>query len=161
MNSAHIHLLLNHFPIVGTVIGFLLMILGFLLKNTTVKRVASGVFIFSALMAIPAFLTGEGAEDAVENLPGVKEGLSERHENIASVFIWITSILGVFAVIGLLADLLRKPFGKYLYIITLVISMGAIGIAKQLGTTGGEIRHTEIRTGALPHGGTNAIEDDD
>ena len=37
MNDAHLHLLVNHFPIIGTVFGLGVLISGILLKNNSVK----------------------------------------------------------------------------------------------------------------------------
>jgi hypothetical protein len=149
MNQASVHLLLNHVPIIGTVIGMLVMIAGFIFKNVYVKRTALGIFILASLAAIPVFLTGEGAEDAVEKLPGVSKSIAENHEDLALIFIWILGGIGVLSIISFATDLMNLQFGKYLYIIILIISVGAVGMAKQVGTTGGEIRHTEIRSGAV------------
>jgi hypothetical protein len=57
MNTVHWHLLLNHLPIIGGIIGMGILVAGFVLKNNPiVKRTALGVFVFSAVFAIPAFL---------------------------------------------------------------------------------------------------------
>ena len=58
MNQAHLHLLLNHLPILGALFGLLILAGGFLLKYDTVKRTALGLFVLSAILAIPAYLTG-------------------------------------------------------------------------------------------------------
>ncbi len=71
MNQAHFHLILNHLPILGILFGLIILTGGFLTKNAAVKRTALGMFVLSAIFAIPAYLTGEGAEEVVENLPGV------------------------------------------------------------------------------------------
>lgn len=60
MNPVHLHLLLNHFPIIGTVLG----ISGFdrrfsNCKIISVKNVAFGLFIFTAVISVPTFLSGE------------------------------------------------------------------------------------------------------
>lgn len=38
MNLAHLHLLLNHFPIIGTIVAFGLFITSFVGKNDDLKR---------------------------------------------------------------------------------------------------------------------------
>lgn len=163
MNQAHWHLILNHLPILGTLFGILVLLVGFLVKQESVKRTGLGLFIFSALIAIPAFLTGEGAEDVVEGLPGVGENLIERHEDLANFFLWTVIGLGVLALATLLASLNGWKAASLLSLITLVVALGTMVLAQQVGTSGGEIRHTEIRAnaagqGALPDQGG---EDDD
>lgn len=152
MNQAHLHLLFNHLPIIGTLIGLLTLIAGFLLGNTMVKRTALGIFVFSALCAIAAMLTGEGAEEVVEHLPGLNGGFIKSHEEMAEIFIWLTNVLGISALATLILDIKENALSKILYFVTLAIGLGAMFVGQQVGTTGGEIRHTEIRTGATQVG---------
>ncbi|MCB9266722.1 MAG: hypothetical protein H6558_16980 [Lewinellaceae bacterium] len=144
MNQAHIHLLLTHLPIVGSLLGVLALLAGFAFRSEPVKRTALGLFLFAALSAIPTFLTGEGAEEMVENVPGVREGLIGRHEDMASIFIWLISGLGLLSIATLAASLKNASLSKALYAITLISSLATAGMATQVGATGGKIRHTEI-----------------
>jgi len=146
MNTAQWHLLLNHLPIIGTVIGTLIMSAGFILKNnSTVKVTALGVFVFSALCAIPAYLTGEGAEEVVEKLPGVTKSLIESHEDLGQIFFIVAGALGVLSVVTFLADWRKNKMAAVLYVIVLIAGIGLSVFAKQVGTSGGEVRHSEIR----------------
>lgn len=148
MNQAHLHLLFNHLPIIGTLIGLLTLLAGFLLGNNIVKRTAMGIFIFAAICAIPAILTGEGAEEAIEQLPGLNGGFIKAHEEMAEIFIWLSSVLGMSAAATLFLDIKENALSKILYFVTLAIALATMFVGQQVGTTGGEIRHTEIRTGA-------------
>ncbi|MCB0593308.1 MAG: hypothetical protein KDD28_04400 [Phaeodactylibacter sp.] len=144
MNQAHVHLLLTHLPIVGSLLGVLALLAGFAFRSEPVKRTALGLFLFAALAAIPTFLTGEGAEEVVENLPGVQENLIGRHEDMASLFIWLISGLGLLSLATLAASFKSNSISKALYPVTLVVSLATMGVATQVGATGGQIRHTEI-----------------
>jgi len=62
MNWAHIHLSLNHLPVVGIIFGVLLLLLALLRKSEELKRVSLGVFVLTALIALPVYFTGEPAE---------------------------------------------------------------------------------------------------
>ena len=157
MNQAHLHLLLNHLPILGTLFGILILAGGFLLKNNTVKRTALGIFVLSALCAIPAYLTGEGAEEVVESLPGVSENLMEAHEELANIFLWMVGALGLFSLATFYADFKSKTIASTLYILTFVAAIGTMVFAQRVGTSGGEIRHTEIRSGAASAGVENTL----
>ncbi|MHB1277684.1 MAG: hypothetical protein ACYC1Q_04735 [Bacteroidia bacterium] len=153
---------------IGTVIGTLILIAGFVLKNNpTIKQTALGVLIFSALTAIPAYLTGEGAEDLVEKLPGVTETNIESHEDLGKIFLIIMLLLGSLSLVTFLAKLFKAKFSSALYILVLIFSIGTSVFAKTVGTSGGEIRHTEIRSDApgqnsnAPVQENNAGSDDD
>ena len=168
MNQAHLHLLFNHLPILGTLFGILILAGGFLLKNNTVKRTALGIFVLSALCAIPAYLTGEGAEEIVEGLPGVSENLMEAHEDLANIFLWMVGALGLFSLATFYADFKSKKIAATLYALTLVAAIGTMVFAQRVGSSGGEIRHTEIRSGATatvgnenPGNGGGEKSDDD
>ncbi|HYV91661.1 MAG TPA: hypothetical protein VE978_07760 [Chitinophagales bacterium] len=158
MNQAHLHLLLNHIPIVGILIGTLICVVTFFFKDHSIRRIALGIFIFSAAVAIPAYLTGEGAGEVVEDLPGIIGSSIETHEDIALIFIWLISALGITALIALVTDIVKKNYAaKFIYVATLVLSLVVLVKAYQLGNSGGEIRHNEIRTGAQ----SNFIEEVD
>ena len=149
------HLLLNHLPILGTLFGLLILAGGFFLKNNVVKRTALGMFVLSAILAIPAYMTGEGAEEVVENLPGVSETLMESHEDMANIFLWIVGALGLFSLSTFYADFKEKKVAPALYTLTFIAAIGAMIFAQRVGSSGGEIRHTEIRSGAAAAGAEN------
>ena len=85
MNQTHIHLLLNHFPIVGTLIGSFLMLWGIIKKNDHTKSIAAFLLATMALVAIPVFLTGEPAEESVEKISEVSENMISLHEEAAEI----------------------------------------------------------------------------
>jgi uncharacterized membrane protein len=145
MNQANYHLVLNHLPIVFPIVGVLVMIGGLLFKSEIVKRTAYVIFVLGALATIPAFATGEGAEEVVENIQGVDEQFIKTHEEVAETFAILSYILGGISLLGLWANVKQKNFSKLLSYITLFVGFSVLFFAKQTGTTGGEIRHIEIR----------------
>lgn len=148
MNDAHFHLVVNHFPIVGVLIGFLILLAGFMMQKEQIKNTALGIFIFSALTAIAAFLTGEGAEEIVENLPEISETLIHKHEEYAELFLTVLLILGGISFITLFLQYKKLSFYKYGFVLALLLSITSIIISKYVGTSGGEITHIEIRSDA-------------
>jgi uncharacterized membrane protein len=153
MNDAHLHLVVTHLPIVGVLIGFLVLLTGYFTKSPQVKTTALGIFIFSALAAIAAFFTGEGAEEIVENLPGVSETLIHAHEEQAEIFYTMMLILGGVSLVTMLMQYKKSAFAKYVFIVVLLLSISSIVMSKFVGTSGGEIIHAEIKNGA-----NNSIE---
>ena len=98
MNAAHIHLMLNHVPLFGAVAVTILLVVALFLRQQGVARAGLVVALLTALVAVVVYLTGEPAEELVENLPGISEAAMETHEEIALV---ATLVLGAFAIVAL------------------------------------------------------------
>jgi uncharacterized membrane protein len=145
MNDAHLHMVLNHFPIIGVIFGLGILIVGIVLKNNPVKNTAYVLFIITALLAAFSMGTGEGAEEIVEDMPTVGKKIIHIHEEIAEKLAISLYILGVISIIGFYLTI--KKHSKAILISFVAIAIAIIGVflAQKTGTTGGEIRHTEIR----------------
>jgi len=144
-NWAHVHLMINHFPVVGTMGTILLFLYGAVRKSKEIVVASLGLFVLLALVTIPVFLTGEKAEDVVKNLPGVTEDYIGRHEEMASYALAMMEILGAAALLGLFWVHRTGSTPKWLIVLVLVLSLIT---AVSMGITanfGGQIRHTEIR----------------
>ncbi|NOY47215.1 MAG: hypothetical protein GXO84_03225 [Chlorobi bacterium] len=146
MDATHLHLVLTHFPIIGVIIGILILAYGQFYKNSDIQKVALATFILMAILTIPVFLTGEEAEETVEHIAGVSEQLIENHEELAEKAIWLMGLLGVFSMISFFAIVKKLSFAKTITLITLIVSLGTFGLFAQVGNLGGQIRHSEIRT---------------
>ena len=162
MNGAHWHLVVNHLPIIFPIVGLIVMVTGLIAKSEAVKRTALLIFILGGLTAIAAMNTGESAEDVVENISGITENYIESHEETAETFAILSYILGGISLLGLWASFKQKSFSTIISIATLIFALVVLFFAKQTGTTGGEIRHTEIRSGnSVPATENNNAEKDE
>jgi hypothetical protein len=145
LNPAHIHLLLNHIPILGTLFGIVLLASGLFFNNNTLRRSGLITFIVVALLAIPTYLSGGEAEEQIEDLPGVSEQFLEEHEEIAEGAVWL--VYGVGAVSLLAIALLRflgEKTGQILNSVALTGSLVSFGFMIAVGYYGGKIRHSEL-----------------
>lgn len=147
MNTTHIHLLLNHFPIIGTLIGSLLLFWGILRKEHNIKLLAAVLLFSMALVAIPVFLTGEPAEESVEKIPGVSEQMIHLHEEAAEIAIWIMGLTGLSALISLLFAYKKHRFANSFFVFTFILSAICFASMARTGYYGGQIRHSEINSG--------------
>ena len=80
MTLVHLHLVLNHVPVVGTFVGIALLLVALARRSRELTLASFGVFVASAAVTVPVYLTGEPAEDRVERLAGVSGAVIERHE---------------------------------------------------------------------------------
>ena len=148
MNEAHLHLVVNHLPIVIPIAAVVVLAVGIIIKSEVVKRVSYLLFIIASVSTMAAFSTGEGAEEIAEGLPGVTERLIHEHEEKAESFALLNYILGCISLISIWASWKQKQFAKWLSVAILLFAFIVIFKGREVGTSGGEIRHTEIRKGA-------------
>ena len=94
MNSAHLHLLLNHIPILGSAFALVLLGWGLLRRSEPIARVGLATLVLAALFAIPTYLTGGAAEHLVEDLPGISEAAIHPHEDAALISSYALGALG-------------------------------------------------------------------
>lgn len=146
MNWAHVHLLLNHVPVLGTLFGLLLLAWGMVRRNESIQRAALATFFVAALVAVPVFLTGEPSEDAVEHLAGTAEGAIEVHEDAALLALIGVELLGVIAVLSVIRR--RAVLPRFVTRAALVISVITAGLMARTANLGGKIRHAELRGAA-------------
>ena len=148
MNASQIHLALNHVPLFFSIAGGLILVYGFMKKQDQIKFLSLYFMMIAALFTIPVYLTGEGTEETVERLPGVSEGLIESHEEMAKIGLVIIIITGIAALITLI--LKKKPYLlKRSLILCAFLTFISFGIMAQTAHLGGQIRHSEIRNGAV------------
>lgn len=145
MDATHLHLMLTHFPIVGTIVGVGILAYGHFSNNNSIKKVALVTFFLMSILTIPVFLTGEGAEEAVEHFAGVSEKIIEEHEELAEKAIWLMGLLGIISVLNIFLIIKKSSFAKSASLIALIISVATVGLFVQVGNLGGQIRHSEIR----------------
>ncbi|MBZ5551163.1 MAG: hypothetical protein LAO21_00485 [Acidobacteriia bacterium] len=148
MNLAHVHLLLNHIPVLGTGFGLILFIVALLRKSEELRKACHGTFVVVALLAIPAYLTGDPAERVVKNLPGVSKSIIEAHDDAASASLIALSILGVVSMVGFILMWKSRPVPQWFTILLLALALIVTGMMAWTANLGGQIRHTEVRSGA-------------
>lgn len=148
MNDAHLHMIVNHFPIIGTILALGILITGLILKNNSVKSTAYVLFVVAAVFALFSMGTGEGAEELVEDMPSIGKEIIHEHEEMAEKLALVLYALGVVSLAGLYLNYKKHAKANLVSFIAVIIAIVGVFFAIETGTTGGEIRHTEIRASA-------------
>lgn len=143
MGAAYAHLVLTHVPLIGTLAGILLLGTALIFRSNGVARAGFAALVLSALVTIPAYLTGEAAEHEVERLPGVAEVRVEHHEEVAIFGLAASLALGIIALGGLWYFRRRDIPRLYLFVL-LILSFIPFGALAWTANSGGKIRHTEV-----------------
>lgn len=162
MNAAHLHLLINHLPILGSVFAIPLLMLALWRRSEPGTLYGAVlVLIVAAGGAVAADQTGEGAEEAVEDLPGVTESLIHQHEESAEVAV-ILALATAAVAIG--ATVLTARSGRVHPLATGILLSAALASSATManvGWAGGQIRHTEVREEGVVAAAAAAGEDEE
>lgn len=145
MNAAHAHLIFNHMPILGSLASLFFLLYGFWRRDEQFLKFVFQWLILVGLLTIPAFLTGEPAEEHIEHLAGISETLIEAHEDAAKFGLIITEVLAAMGLFGIF--LFYKRSEKIMALTKVLILVAILNVATmvRIGNLGGEIRHPEIR----------------
>ena len=166
MDFTHLHLMLTHVPIVGMIIGTIMLLYGLISKSRSVQGFSLILLVAMALVTIPVFLTGEPAEETVENIAGIPESVIEEHEEAAELAIWFMMAAGALSLVSLVTMKLNVPVSSMSIRLSLAACLLATGAMARTGYLGGQIRHSEIRSGGIANAqtqpaGDQGEEDDD
>jgi len=154
LSPLHVHLMLNHMPLLGALAAALLLGWGLVRRSPEVIRVGLIAAVLVALLTIPVYLTGEPAEHALRDLlPDLDRDIAHDHEERAEVAFIAILVTGALAVIALWRG--RATGSPSLGWTGLVCAALVICFALFAWTAliGGQIRHTEIRAHPPPASG--------
>jgi uncharacterized membrane protein len=144
MNATHFHLIITHLPIYGAIIGAAVLGFGLLTRSRDTCNAAYMVLLISAIGGVMAYLTGEPAEETVENIAGISKNMIEEHEESANLTLILVIITGLSSCIGLFLSLRSSKFIRSLATAILIISIVCFAATAYTGYLGGKIRHTEL-----------------
>lgn len=159
MSPVHIHLMLNHIPVIGMILALFLFAVAAVKRSDELVKVILALFILLAVVSIPVYLTGEPAEDAVEHLPGVSRDIIHEHEDAAAFALASVDVLGVASLVGLFL-FRRSALPQWFVAVILVLSLVTSAIMVRTGNLGGQVRHSEIRSGSAPVESHESDDDD-
>lgn len=159
MNEAHFHLVVNHLPLILPFAALIVLAIGMVLKAELVKRSAYSLLLVSTLFAVGSMVSGEGAEELVEHLPGVSHDHVETHEDAAKLFALVHYFLGLVSLVAIWASFKKKNFAGILNLLVLGLTVVVLYFGQAVGNTGGEIMHQEIRKDFKPDSDATEHED--
>jgi drug/metabolite transporter (DMT)-like permease len=145
MNGAHLHLALNHLPIFALAFGLACIIWGHSRSRRTILSMGLVFTVLAGAGAGGAFLTGEPAEEIVEEQPGIDEDLIHEHEDAAAFGLWLTVAAALLAAATLWRSRREAVIPGIAVGANLAAGVLAMGALAVTAWRGGEISHPEIR----------------
>lgn len=157
LNAAHIHLMLNHVPILGFAFGLLFLAWGRWRDSEETIRAVQALFLLVGLTSIVVFLSGENAEDVVEGLAGVSHDAIEAHEETGELAMIVSIVAGLFSG-GVLLVYRNRPLPGWSVGGTALAGVVAFALLAYAGFQGGQVHHEEIRPGGASAPTTEGAE---
>lgn len=148
MNESLVHALFNHIPVIGGVIGFVVVSFALLWGNAVLRRAGLIIYGCAMLFVVPSFLSGERAEHAVEELPGVTEESIELHEELAERVLWLGLSLGVYTLIICIPAIESDKRYRWLLVAWYAVALFLLVLITNVSHQGAKIRRPELREGA-------------
>jgi uncharacterized membrane protein len=157
MSATHIHLLINHLPVMGTFLGIIVLLIALRSASKSTFLAAYVLLLVAAVGAIIAFATGEPAEEMVEGISGISKASIEPHEEAAAYAFGSFTILGLLSLAGLIILSTKESLQRTWGLLIVIVSFVSFTLVARTAWLGGKIRHTE--TSATVQ--NNGIEDGD
>ena len=150
MSAAHIHLILNHVPVIGLIGALVLLAWALRRRSPEILRVALLCVVAVAVITVPVFFSGESAEEQLESTGAFPESRMESHEEAAEMALYATVASGLIALLSLGLLERRGPARGMAIGATVILSVVALGLAAVAANTGARIHHDEIAGRAAP-----------
>ena len=158
MDWPHIHLLINHFPIILAAMGAVAVVVALITRWKGVWLYAVASLTIMGLSAYPTVFTGEHADDVLHDPWYIVRGSIDRHEEAAELAMWIMIGTGVVALYAWWRAVRRDVDARHappawLRVLVLLGALASTGSVAWTSWVGGEIVHgSSILQGRAPAG---------
>lgn len=150
-DPAHRHVLLNHLPIVG--LGMAWIVLGWALIERSWRETVFGLSLVAALSASTLLVTSAG-NDAYPFVFDIADGPGREwldyHTHLGERWGWVISGNAAPALLAIAAGHLRERLRRVAAAGVLVTTLIAMLLAMNVALAGGKIRHPEFRLSDPP-----------
>lgn len=148
LTSEHLHVLLNHLPLVGLMVAVVVLVAALVLRNRPTIVLGLALVALMAGAAWPVIESGQSSYVRVRELAD-EEGKAHLRHHMVLAERWdklYYATAGV-AVLGLLAAW-KWPRGFHtLAVLALLLAAASLVAGAVIAEAGGKVRHPEFRTG--------------
>jgi hypothetical protein len=155
VNWPYIHTLVNHFPIVLSVVGTAVLVLALIVRRRGVWLYALATLTLAGVSVYPTFFTGDQAADAVHGTWYIVQSMVREHDDAAGFALWSMLIVGAVSAYTWWRMLRREPLGLppvWLRTVVTVIAVWGLSVVVRTAYLGGQIVHDSPRLASPPPG---------
>ena len=146
MDGTHLHLMINHFPLFGSAIALVILAWALVARSRDLTRAGLILALACGIGGFAVKLSGDEAEEQVEDLPWANQDLIHEHEEAADWAFYVLALAGVAAAVALVRMRGDRPARLESGIVLGLLVMGFAATART-ALEGGKIRHEEVRPG--------------
>lgn len=158
MNQEQINLLITHLPILGIMIGFVVLTYGIWHNSYRTPISAYLVFIISSIGAAFVYFKGEVAQESIVETQGITEKLIKQPESYTLLVFVSLLILGLISIVAYLVATLNRSLSENISFIVLIISLLSLEIILWTSVIIGTIEHPQT-TASPPKNLADVFED--
>jgi len=160
VNWPYTHTLINHFPIVLTVVGSAVLLLALFVRRRGLWLYALATLTLAGLSVYPVFFTGDEASDALRNTWYVVRAAVEEHDQSAGYALVCLLLLGVASAYAWWRMIRRDVMGLppvWLRTVVAVLAAFGLSIVARTAYLGGKIIHDSPALQASPPNGAPPV----
>jgi hypothetical protein len=148
MDWIHLHLALNHVPVVGTAFVAFLPTWSWARRNREVLQLSLWLCVLLSAASVGIKFTGDFALQAIgKPTPDYDYETIQRHEQSADQATTGAFVLGVVAAIARFISRGGKPTPKWVLALVVVMALATFTLMARTANFGGRIRHSELHSG--------------
>ncbi len=145
MTATQLHLMLNHFPVLGSLFGLILLSFGIWKSGKVLINAALITLMIAGISALPVDKSGENAEHVVEEYPGVSHDQIHEHEEMAETAVPVSVVMALLAGIALYFQIKSHPRARIACLTVLAIALCNFILMANVAHEGGKIRRPDLR----------------
>ena len=160
MNWPYTHTLINHFPIVLTVVGSVVLLLALFVRRRGLWLYALATLTLAGLSVYPVFFTGDKASDVLRNTWYVVRAAVEEHDQSAGYALVCLLLLGAASAYAWWRMIRRDLMGLppvWLRTVVAVLASFGLSIVARTAYLGGKIIHDSPALQASPPNGAPPV----
>ena len=150
MDWVHLHLALNHLPVLGTPFLLGLLLWSWARRQPITLRFCRWLFVALAAVSIAIKFTGDFAAEKIGASPGFDKALIERHEESADQATTGVFLMGIGAAVALFLSRGGRAAPKWSLGLLALLALVTFALMVRTANLGGHIRHPEIRPTSPP-----------
>lgn len=139
MDSTRLHLFLNYIPLIGMMLGIVMLLYGIWRPGSHATRVSLGLFIVTALLTLVVYATGEIAGKGAHLMAGPPwTNIVAHRASALSTFVAI-ELTGSFALVGLIRTIRGKALARWNALVVLILAIASLVLAARTMHIGRQI----------------------
>lgn len=144
MTLAHLHLVLNHVPVIGSLIALGVLLLALVRRSPDLRRAGLEIFSVAGLLTLPVYLSGVGAQREIADGTGAAVEMIRAHHDAALAGSLAMLVSGMLAWVGLWQTRRTGRPAPGVLAAVLLLGAAALALMGRAANAGALIRHPEV-----------------